>query len=96
MLQHLEANDFIKCPSLPGQIVEIASFEAQPRRIRPLVRDQEVLCFLHLLLLVVHGHNARSALVGQPGEIPIPAASVKYVSGPGLPETAQRSTITSV
>ena len=51
MLQHFEANDFIECPSLPSQIVKIASFELQTGRVRPFVPDQKVPCFLYLLLL---------------------------------------------
>jgi hypothetical protein len=89
MLQHFETDDFIKCPSLTGQIVKIASFEPQARRVCPFVNDQEVARFLYLLLLVVHRYDTGTGLICQPGEITVPAASIQYVAGPGLPETAK-------
>ena len=96
MLQHFKADDFIKCPSLVRQIVKIVLFEPQARRVCPFVNDQKVACFEHLLLHVIHRYDTRAGLICQPGEIPVPATSIQYVAGPGLPEMAQRSTVTRV
>jgi hypothetical protein len=96
MLQDFEANYFIERSGLASEIVEIPSLEVQARRVCPLVLDQKVPCFLHLLLFKIDGHNTRTALVCQPGKVPVTATSVQHLARPVLPETAQGGTITGV
>jgi hypothetical protein len=80
MLQNLKTNYFIELSGLAGEIVKIPSLEVQSRRVCPLVHDQELPRFLHLLLLEVHGNNTGPALICQPGKVPIATASVEHVS----------------